>query len=68
MSAIAEELPGEDLDRGIDIFSRRGEAHGGSAWTRDDVSPPARHRLYRARASQHFVLGPQDRRTPISLE
>jgi hypothetical protein len=32
------------------------------------VRPPARHRLYRATASEHFVLGPQDQRTPVSLE
>jgi uncharacterized protein YhbP (UPF0306 family) len=68
MSAVAGELPSDDLDRGIGIFSRRGEAHGASPWTRQDVSPPARHRLYRAIASEHFVLDPQDRRTPVSFE
>src|SRR5918992_5975436 len=30
VSAIAEELTGADLDRGIAIFSRRSEAHGAS--------------------------------------
>jgi len=34
----------------------------------EDVSPQARHRLYRAIASEHFVLDPQDGRTPVSLE
>jgi nitroimidazol reductase NimA-like FMN-containing flavoprotein (pyridoxamine 5'-phosphate oxidase superfamily) len=29
MSALAEELSGDDLDTGIVIFSRRSEAHGG---------------------------------------
>jgi uncharacterized protein YhbP (UPF0306 family) len=68
MSAVAGELPSDDLDRGIGIFSRRAEAHRASPWTRQDVSPPARHRLYRAIASEHFVLDPQDRRTPVSFE
>jgi hypothetical protein len=33
----------------------------------EDVRPPARHRLYRAAASEHSVLGPQDRRMPVSV-
>ncbi len=67
VAAIAEELTGADLDRGIAIFSRRSQAHGASEWTRDDVLPPARHRLYRATAAEHSVLGPQDRRMPVSV-
>ena len=65
--AVAEELTGTDLNRGIAIFSRRSEAHGAGEWNVEDVRPPARHRLYRATASEHSVLGPQDRRTPVSL-
>lgn len=68
MSAVADELTGDDLDRGIDIFSRRSQAHGASVWTRFDVGPPARHRLYRATASEHFVLDPQSQRIPVSME
>ncbi len=67
VSAVARELTGADLDRGIAIFSSRSEAHGADEWTPQDVRPPARHRLYRAIASEHSVLGPQDRRTPISV-
>jgi uncharacterized protein YhbP (UPF0306 family) len=67
VSAIAEELTGADLDRGIAIFSRRSQAHGASKWTRDDVLPPARPRLYRATAAEHSVLGPQDRRTSVTI-
>ena len=68
MSAVAGELVGSDCDRAIDIFSRRAVSHGGEPWTLEDVSAPARHRLYRAIASEHFVLDPQDRRRPVSLE
>jgi len=68
MSAVAEELVGVDVDEGIEIFSRRSEAQEMRAWTPEDVRPPARHRLYRASASQLFVLDPQDTRLPVSLE
>jgi nitroimidazol reductase NimA-like FMN-containing flavoprotein (pyridoxamine 5'-phosphate oxidase superfamily) len=68
MSAVAEELVGGDVDEGIEIFSRRSEAEDMRAWTREDVRPPTRHRLYRAVASEHFVLDPHDQRLPVSLE
>ena len=67
MSALTEELSGDDLDRGIAIFSRRSETHGAGGWTPKDVRLPARHCLYRAAASEHSVLGPQDRRTRVTL-
>jgi nitroimidazol reductase NimA-like FMN-containing flavoprotein (pyridoxamine 5'-phosphate oxidase superfamily) len=65
MVAVAEELT--DVDEGIQIFSRHGEAQGLRAWTREDVLPPARHRLYRATVSDHFVLDPHDQRLPVNL-
>lgn len=71
MSARAEELEGEELERGIEIFSRRGEEHGGRPWTAEDVRPPAPHRLYRASATQYWMLDktakPGDRRTGVTL-
>ena len=67
MSAIAEELAGTELDLGIGVFSRRSQAHGAGGWTREDVTPPARHRLYRATASEHYVLDDKDRRTLVSV-
>jgi hypothetical protein len=68
IAAFAEELTGADLERALDAYSRRAEAHGGRAFTRDDVRPPARHRLYGAKASEHFVLSPRDERIRVSLE
>jgi hypothetical protein len=67
MSAVAEQLTGDDLDPGIETFSRRSQAHGAGEWTRADVLAPARLRLYRATASETFVLGAGDRRIPVSL-
>ena len=68
MAAVAEELGDADLVPGIDLFSRRSQAHGVGPWGPEDVRPPARHRLYRAIASEHFVLGPKDERTPVVFE
>jgi nitroimidazol reductase NimA-like FMN-containing flavoprotein (pyridoxamine 5'-phosphate oxidase superfamily) len=66
MVAVAEEL--SEVDEEIQIFSRHGEAQGLRAWTREDVLSPARHRLYRATVSEHFVLDPHDQRLPVRLE
>jgi nitroimidazol reductase NimA-like FMN-containing flavoprotein (pyridoxamine 5'-phosphate oxidase superfamily) len=66
MSAVAEELVA--FDEALEIYSRRSKAQGLRAWTREDVLPPARHRLYRATASEHFVLDPHDQRLPATVE
>src|SRR6266545_200360 len=61
-STVPEELSGAERERGIAIYSRRSEAHGAGQWRGADVVAPAAHRLYRARASQHFVLQANDQR------
>ena len=68
MSAVAEEASGSELDEGVGVFAQVSEAQGLRIWTHDDVQPPALHRLYRATAAEHFLLG-QDRdvRVPVSL-
>jgi Pyridoxamine 5'-phosphate oxidase len=71
MSAVAEELTGVDLERGIDVFSRRSVSHGAPAWRLEDVRAPAPYRLYRAIASEHSVLDPAahpNRRTPVAVD
>jgi hypothetical protein len=68
ISALAEELTGADLERGIEIFSHVSESHGAKSWTLDDVRPPKPYRLYPARVSEHWVLDPEsrpDQRTPV---
>jgi hypothetical protein len=70
MSAVAGELASADLDRGIDVFSRRSEAHGARPWTLEDVRPPEPYRLYLATASEHWVLQPgshPNHRTRVAL-
>jgi hypothetical protein len=59
MSGAAEEVTGADVARGIDIFSRGSVARGAGEWTPEKVQPPAHLRLYRATASEQFILCPR---------
>ena len=66
-AATARELSGEDLDRGLQIYPGSSE-RGGVVFTRDRVTGPASYRLYRATASEHFLLrDDRDVRVPVSL-
>lgn len=70
MSALAEEVTGADIERGIEIFSRRSLEHGGAPWTADDVRGQALIRLYRATAQEHSMLakdGGPDHRIPVEV-
>lgn len=58
MAAVAEELTGAEVDKGIGIFSRSSLGHGGSEWKLEDVEAPSPYRLYRATATEHSVLDP----------
>lgn len=65
LTAIADEVRGDLLDHYVDRYTSSTLARQGKPWTPDDVLPPARHRLYRATASQHWVLDEHDERVPI---
>ena len=71
MSAVAEEVTGEELDQGIEVFSRRSLTHGGPPWTVADVR--GRHALvrpFRATALEYWVLakdGRPDHRIPVNM-
>ena len=71
MSAVAEELSGEELDAGAQLFASATRAQGLTReWTLDDMRPPAPYRLYRASVSQHWVLDPgssPDARAEVAL-
>ncbi|HJU01886.1 MAG TPA: pyridoxamine 5'-phosphate oxidase family protein [Actinomycetes bacterium] len=68
VEALAAELDGAERDEGIAVFSRRSEAGGGAPWGVADVSGTATFRLYRARASAHFVLAESDERLTVRLD
>ena len=65
VSAQAGELSDEELESGIEVFSRKSESDGLPAYSRADVQEPARLRLYRALASEHFSLGEGSQRIPV---
>jgi hypothetical protein len=67
MAATAEELLGEDRLGAIEVFSARSVSHGGDVFGVDDVEPPSEVRMYRATATEHWVLDDRDLRQPVSL-
>ena len=67
MSAVAELVADPELESAVAAFSRASREQGGVEWTAGDVRPPARHRLYRAAASEQFMLDDEDRRIRVSL-
>ena len=73
MTAVAEELTGAELEGSIEVFSRRSQQSGARGWTLEDVVAPAGLRLYRATATETFVLDSigdtrqGDHRIPVEL-
>ena len=72
MTALAEVVPPDGIEQGIDVFSRRSLAHGGHAWSTADVQTEGRSaiRLYRAMATVHSILakdGLPDHRIPVDI-
>ena len=73
MSAVAEELVGAELDRGLQIYNGRFQnpaEHGVRVIAPENVRAPALYRLYRAVAHEHWVLDPAghpDHRTPVNV-
>ena len=69
LAALAGQVTDDDeVARGMSVFSERSLAQGARAWTPEEVGPSGRVRLYRALASEHFVLSPEDERLPLSLD
>ena len=76
VSGHAEELTGNELEGGIELFDRRSQKDIARVWELSDVQAPSLFRLYRATAAEHFVLirgrDPErgtgvDRREPVTL-
>jgi pyridoxine/pyridoxamine 5'-phosphate oxidase len=62
----ARELSGDDLNRGLEMYP--GPSHRGAApITREDVTASSQYRLYRATASDLWVLCPREPRQPCPL-
>jgi hypothetical protein len=67
MGATATEVQDDELERAVSVLSERSLRHGAGPVGRADVRAPAEHRLYRATASEVFVLGDHDQRIPVDL-
>ena len=67
ISAVAGEVESAEVVDGLEVYSGRSVAEGLEAWASTDVLPEASHRLYRATASEVFVLTERDERVPVSL-
>jgi hypothetical protein len=65
VEATAHELPEGDLSGALEVFNARSIAQGLRAWRPSDVSGFAPHRLYRATASQAWVLDEEEHRVPL---
>jgi nitroimidazol reductase NimA-like FMN-containing flavoprotein (pyridoxamine 5'-phosphate oxidase superfamily) len=65
VEAQAHELTGDDLERAVKTYSARTTAHEGLPFSAADARAPARHRMYRATASAHYVLGARDERIAV---
>jgi nitroimidazol reductase NimA-like FMN-containing flavoprotein (pyridoxamine 5'-phosphate oxidase superfamily) len=62
----AGELTGDDLDHGLRVYPGP-PARGATPVTRQDVTAPSPYRLYRATASDVWVLCPRGPRQPCPL-
>jgi len=65
MAAVAEELTGAELERGVEIFSRCSVADGSGEFSLEEVTGDATLRLYGATASEWWVLDGNDRRIAV---
>ena len=60
------ELAGDDLERGLEVYPGPAD-RGATALTRDDVTGSSPYRLYRATATDVWVLCPREPRQPCRL-
>lgn len=62
----AREVSGSDIDRALEAY-RRPDGGGVTPFTRQEVTAPTPYRLYRATASDLWVLCPREPRQPCPL-
>ena len=64
---VARELPAHETAAGIEVYSQRSTDHGGATFSTEDVTPPARHRLFQATAEAIYVVDAHDHRVEVRL-
>jgi uncharacterized protein YhbP (UPF0306 family) len=65
LSGVAAQVPPDELDAGIAIFTGAELVVGLLPLSVEDVQPPAKHRLYRATADERYVLDDHDERVSV---
>ncbi|WP_307040049.1 pyridoxamine 5'-phosphate oxidase family protein [Agromyces ramosus] len=65
VDAVATQVPDEELGDALAVFNAKSEASGLPRWGEEKVSGDAPHRLYRAMASQVWVLDEYENRVPV---
>ena len=65
-AATATELANDDLERGLAVYPGPSD-RGGTPLARHDVTEPSPYRLYRATATDVWVLCPREPRQPCPL-
>ncbi|GAA1976958.1 pyridoxamine 5'-phosphate oxidase family protein [Microbacterium pumilum] len=68
VEAVAAPVSDTDLDDLLAVFNAKCEASGLRAWPRSKVSGHEPFRLYRATASQVWVLDEHEHRVPVGLQ
>jgi pyridoxine/pyridoxamine 5'-phosphate oxidase len=68
VSASGEMVPESEIDAGLEVYSAVSRQRGLPEWDRSKVTSPAKHRLYRATATELFILDSHDERQPVSLD
>jgi nitroimidazol reductase NimA-like FMN-containing flavoprotein (pyridoxamine 5'-phosphate oxidase superfamily) len=68
VAATAVQVPDSELDAGLEVYSEVSRQAGMTSWERSSVLPPAKHRLYRATATELFVLASNETRTSVPLQ
>lgn len=65
VEGVATEVGTSDLPAALDVYGDRSEARGLRRWQVSDVTGFAPHRLYRATATQVYVLDDEEQRVPL---
>jgi nitroimidazol reductase NimA-like FMN-containing flavoprotein (pyridoxamine 5'-phosphate oxidase superfamily) len=65
VEAVAAPVPDAELPAAVAVYSARSAATGARLWQVSDVAGPSAFRLYRARATAHYVLDEHDSRIPV---
>lgn len=58
VKGLAAELAGAELESGLEVYNRVSREDVGREWSLEDVQASALFRLYRATATEHWVLIP----------